>query len=263
LNNLRELDLTTSHLGFGGLDPSLAVWYVDLDVSADAVRGFTRWLSRDELEKADRFRSDLSRCRYIVGRGSLRRVLGDRLGCSPTAIRFSYGPYGKPMLQDGRDPVEFNLAHSGGDAIIAVAGRGAIGVDIEHRRQIADVESIAGFAFSIAERRELDRSRDPVSAFLNGWTRKEAYVKALGLGLNAPLTEITVSLLGRAALRSTGLEDQSVSDWRLLNVPHPRGVVALALGPPRIAQGAQGTTISVPFDCSPQLPGCGARARTI
>ncbi len=85
--------------------------------------------------------------------------------------------------------------------------------------------------FSDAERRELELAPDPVSAFLNGWTRKEAYVKALGLGLTAPLTKITVSLSGRAALFSTGLTEQSVSNWCLLNVPHPRAVVTVALGP--------------------------------
>ncbi|PYT83412.1 MAG: 4-phosphopantetheinyl transferase, partial [Acidobacteria bacterium] len=91
--------------------------------------------------------------------------------------------------------------------------------------------SLARLVFSDAERRELALAPDPVSAFLNGWTRKEAYVKALGLGLTAPLTEIIVSLSDRARLLSTGLPDQAVSSWRLLNVPHPRALVALALGP--------------------------------
>jgi len=72
--------------------------------------------------------------------------------------------------------------------------------------------------FSDVERRELKLARDPVSAFLNGWTRKEAYVKALGMGLTAPLREITVSLSDRAALFSAGLRDQSASYWRLLSV---------------------------------------------
>jgi 4'-phosphopantetheinyl transferase len=135
------------------------------------------------------------------------------------------------VLEGGRGHVEFNLAHSGGKAVIALAGDAAIGVDIELLRPIDDVESLARLVFSDVERRELEFASDPVSAFLNGWTRKEAYVKALGLGLSAPLTKITVSLSGRAALFSTGLTEQSVSNWRLLNVPHPRAVVALALGP--------------------------------
>ena len=210
---------------------SVDLWYVDLDVTASALRRFRQWLSHDELAKAERFCSDLNQARYIAGRAALRCVLADRLGCSPAAIGFSYGPNGKPMLKGGRGQVEFNLAHSEGDAVIALVGGAAIGVDIEFPRPIADVKSLARLVFSDVERRELELAPDPVSAFLNGWTRKEAYVKALGLGLTAPLREITVSLSGRAALFSTGLRDQLVSNWRLLSMPHPRAVVALALGP--------------------------------
>jgi len=231
LRNIRRPKLATTSIRVGASNTSLDIWYVDLDVSADAGSYFTHWLSDDELAKAERFHSHLDRARYIVGRTALRRVLADRLGCAPAAIRFSYGRNGKPTLEGGRGHVEFNIAHSGGDAVIALAGDAAIGVDIELLRPIDDVESLARLVFSDVERRELELAADPVSAFLNGWTRKEAYVKALGLGLTAPLTEITVSLSGRAALFSTGLRDQSVSNWRLLNVPHPRAVVALALGP--------------------------------
>ncbi len=231
LHNRRRSNLATTSIRVGASYTSLDLWYVDLDVSADILNCFRQWLSRDELAKAERFHSHLDRARYIVGRAALRRVLADRLGCSPAAIRFSSGRNGKPTLEGGRGHVEFNLAHSGGDAVIALAGDAAIGVDIELLRPIEDVESLARLVFSDVERRELEFASDPASAFLNGWTRKEAYVKALGLGLTAPLTEITVSLSGRAALFSTGLRDQSVSNWRLLNVPHPRAVVALALGP--------------------------------
>jgi len=167
----------------------------------------------------------------MVGRATLRCLLADRLGCSPAEIRFSYGGNGKPTLEGSRGHIEFNVAHSEGDAIIALADGAVIGVDIEHLRPIADVESLARLVFSDAELRELELAPEPVLAFLNGWTRKEAYVKALGLGLAAPLRDITVPLSGREALFSTGFPDQSVSNWRLMNVPHPRALVALALGP--------------------------------
>jgi 4'-phosphopantetheinyl transferase len=235
---IRRQGLAMPCVRVGASNTSLAVWYVDLDASAHDVCGFESRLSVEELRRSKRFRSELHRARYIVGRTALRQVLADYLGCSSTTIRFSYGPCGKPMLEGGQSPIEFNMAHSGGDAVIAVADRAAIGVDIEMLRPIEGVESLARLAFSDVERRELDSARDPVSAFLNGWTRKEAYVKALGLGFTAPMTKITVSLSGRAALFSTGLRDQSVSDWRLLSMPHPRGVVALALGPRRDGTGA-------------------------
>jgi len=229
--HIRRPSLATRSIRVGAPFTSLDLWCVDLDVTADALNCFRQGLSRDELARAERFHSDLHRARYIVGRATLRRVLADRLGCSPATIRLSYGRNGKPMLEGGRGHVEFNLAHSGGDAVIALADRAAVGVDIELHRPISDVESLARLVFSDVERRELKLAPDPVSAFLNGWTRKEAYVKALGIGLTAPLREITVSLSDGAALFSTGLRDRSASYWRLLSVPHPRAVVAVALGP--------------------------------
>lgn len=230
-HNIRRPSLAMTSIRVGDSSTSLDLWYVDLDVSAGALSCFRHWLSDEELAKAARFHSELHRSRYIVGRAALRRVLADRLGCSPAAIRLSYGTNGKPMLEGGRGHVEFNLAHTEGEAVIALASSAAIGVDIEILRPIADVELLAHLVFSEVERRELELAPDPVSAFLNGWTRKEAYVKALGLGLTAPLREITVSLSGRAELLSTGLRNQPVSNWRLLSAPHPRAVVALALGP--------------------------------
>ena len=135
------------------------------------------------------------------------------------------------MLEGGRGHVEFNLAQrrrSGHRTRRWCCRRSG---HRELHRPISDVESLARLVFSDVERRELKLAPDPVSAFLNGWTRKEAYVKALGMGLTAPLREITVSLSDRAALFATGLWDQSASCWCLLSVPHPRAVVALALGP--------------------------------
>lgn len=208
---------------------SLDVWSLDLDLPTDVVRRLRHWLSDSELARADRFHSDLDRARYIVGRAAVRRILADRLGCSPSAVRLSYGTNGKPELEEGRGHIDFNLAHSGGAAVIALATGAAVGVDIELLRPIADVESLARLVFSEVEQRELEVAPDPQSAFLNGWTRKEAYVKALGLGLNAPLKDITVSLSGRAALISSGLGHESVCNWRLLNVAHPGAVVALAV----------------------------------
>jgi 4'-phosphopantetheinyl transferase len=221
----------------GAFHASVDVWYVDLDVSSDAVNRCWSCLSPDELDKAARLVSPLERARYIVGHAALRRVVADRLGCSPLAVRFSLRAGGKPTLEGIRGRIDFNLARGGGDAVIALTGRASIGVDLEPLRPIADVERLASYVFSDAERRELALARDPVRAFLAGWTRKQAYVKAIGAGLTAPLKEITVSLSGRAALLSTGVPERPAANWRLLSLPHPRGVVAVALTPrwPRAA----------------------------
>src|SRR5215510_6869927 len=92
----------TPSLRVGASRASLDVWFVDLDVCADALGCSGPWLSDEELARAERFHSDLVRNRYIVGRAALRHVLADQLGCSPTAVRYSYGPCGKPRLEGGR-----------------------------------------------------------------------------------------------------------------------------------------------------------------
>ncbi len=106
LRNIRQPKLATTSICVSASYTSLDLWYVDLDVSADTRSYFTHWLSDEELAKAKRFRSDLHRARYIVGRATLRRVLANRLGCSPAAIRFSYGRNGKPTLEGARGHVE-------------------------------------------------------------------------------------------------------------------------------------------------------------
>src|SRR5437763_1132526 len=90
LHNIRRPSLATTTLRVGTSCASLDLW-------ADARGSFRHWLSDDELGRAERFHSDLDRSRYLVGRIALRRVLADRLGCSPAAVRLSYGRNGKPM----------------------------------------------------------------------------------------------------------------------------------------------------------------------
>src|SRR5205823_13155713 len=97
LHNIRRPNLATTALRVGTSYASLDLWYVDLDVRADAPDCFRHWLSDDELGRAERFHSDLDRSRYLVGRIALRRVLADRLGCYPAAVRLSYGRNGKQI----------------------------------------------------------------------------------------------------------------------------------------------------------------------
>src|SRR5437773_154745 len=171
-----------------------------------------------------------TRARYIVGRATLRRALADRLGCSPAAIRLSYGRNGKPMLEGGRGHVEFNLAQrrrSGHRTRRWCCRRSG---HRELHRPISDVESLARLVFSDVERRELKLARDPVSAFLNGWTRKEAYVKALGMGLTARLRGDHRFTVGQGGTVLSGPSGPVGLLLALVERPHPRAVVALALG---------------------------------
>jgi 4'-phosphopantetheinyl transferase len=158
-----------------------------LDIDAEPLAGL---LSADERHRAGRFAFARERRRYIVARARLRQFLGERLGAAPESLQFVYKPHGKPALEHrpGQRDLRFNVSHCGGVAAYAFAEGREVGVDVEREREIEDAEAIAERCFSPAER---DACR--VLGFLYCWTRKEAFVKALGSGLSSPLPELDVS----------------------------------------------------------------------
>jgi 4'-phosphopantetheinyl transferase len=147
-------------------------------------------LSPDECERAARFRFPRDRAKFIAARAGLRRILSGYVGRDATTLRFEYGRSAKPALPGGPP---FNLSHSGEIAVLGVAGF-EIGVDVEHVRLIK--EDIAGRFFAREEIAALVAVPEErrAEAFLACWTRKEAYVKAVGDGLLMPLDEFAVSV---------------------------------------------------------------------
>src|SRR5262249_6058087 len=138
------------------------------------------------------------RGRFIVGRATLRAILGRYLARRPSELAFRYGEFGKPDLDvpQGADAIRFNMAHSHGRAALAVAVGRELGIDLEQERPIHDADRIVARFFSAAECRVyagLPDDQKP-AAFFRGWTRKEAYLKATGLGLALPLDSFDVSL---------------------------------------------------------------------
>ena len=175
--------------------PEVRLWVVDLDASGDE-RAKWALLSPDEALRAQHFAYERHRQRFVACRVALRRVLGIELGVAPESIEFTYGAAGKPAVAAaGTPPLRFNVSHSDGFALLALTRTGEIGVDLEKRRPIDDIARLARTAFSATEQQELD-AVDPgarIEAFFNGWTRKEAYLKARGDGLTG-LHDFDVSL---------------------------------------------------------------------
>jgi phosphopantetheine--protein transferase-like protein len=165
------------------------VWRAALDdAPAGMVRTLQALLSSDERERARRFFFERDRRRFVVARGTLRRLLAGYLDCAPAEIAFSYGPNGKPALPPatpGAAPLHFNVAHSDGLALYAFTRVGEIGVDVERIRDIPDWESIAELSFSRHELARLRACPPPQrrEEFFRAWTRQEAVLKALGTGL--------------------------------------------------------------------------------
>jgi 4'-phosphopantetheinyl transferase len=201
------------------------IWIVGLRVGAAELS--LRWeaLSPEERARADRFLFDKDREAHIAAHGALRQVLAKYLNCAAAEICIVSGTNGKP----GVEGVQFNLSHSADLALVAVTQTLELGVDVESvdpRR--ADMDVARRF-FSPSEVTALSAlpPEQQTLAFLNCWTRKEAYLKAIGLGLSVPLDSFDVSLApGEPPLLLRGADPK----WRLYSfVPAPDYVAALAV----------------------------------
>jgi len=184
-------------------------------------------LTQEERTRARRYRFEEDQNRYLCGRGMLRALAGAYLGVDPGALQFVYSEAGKPELAHDSQPKDkqplcFNLSHSGDYVLLGFAWGRAIGVDVELMRQDIEAEQIATRFFSQQEQRDL-LSLDPMAripAFFRCWTRKEAYVKATGEGLGLPLSQFDVAFLpGQpAALLATRPDPGEASRWELRDI---------------------------------------------
>ena len=164
------------------------LWSIDLLEWPSAEQ--RRWLSTPELERAARFVFEGDQRRYLAAHCGLRRALSNRTGLAPASLQFQEGVYGKPSLIHAGS-CAFNMSHSQDVALIVMASSGEIGVDIEVLRPMPDALALARQNFNDSECDELLASPPPDQslAFLRGWTRKEACLKAIGSGLSiAPKT---------------------------------------------------------------------------
>jgi 4'-phosphopantetheinyl transferase len=168
-----------------------------LDINAEPMASLADLLCESERERARRFIFERDRRRFIVARARLRQLLAARLNTLPEALDFAYGEHGKPALASREEvDLRFNVSHSEDVAVYAFAAGRDVGVDVEALRPMADAPDIARSAFSAAERRAF-LALAPVErteGFFNCWTRKEAFIKALGEGLSHPLDAFDVSL---------------------------------------------------------------------
>lgn len=171
------------------------VWSVRTDGGNDDVARFGLVLSPPEQDRAAKFRFEALRKSFILARGALKLLLSRYLDICPDSVQFRYGENRKPALAP-EHRLQFNASHSGGLAVFAFTLDREIGVDVEHIRPVPDMEGIAKRFFCLEEAADLmsldasERER----AFFLCWTRKEAYIKALGNGLSEPLDSFRVTV---------------------------------------------------------------------
>lgn len=211
-------------------NPSLAskdvdVWRIHLSVPHDVMRLCHNLLSQDEVQRAERFHFELDRRRFIVARGAMRQILGRYVNVAPQDLVFSYGAKGKPGVSPefNEQGFQFNLSHSRELALLAVARGFGVGIDIEFVNHEFAGEEIAERFFSTKEVGVL-RAIPPserANAFFCCWTRKEAYIKALGEGLSVPLNSFDVAFgpgVSAALLQARVLPGQE-SRWSMYDMP--------------------------------------------
>ncbi|MGD0905960.1 MAG: 4'-phosphopantetheinyl transferase superfamily protein [Candidatus Acidiferrales bacterium] len=180
------------------LGDRIHVWSAVLDREPRDLLQLEATLSREEKARANRFHFQRDKNRFISARGVLRELVGGYLRRTAADLEFSYGPQGKPFLSpaNGSTGLCFNLSHSSGLAVYAFATERNLGIDVELVRPDYAEEDIARRYFAAQEVDDLQslppKIRD--QGFFNCWTRKEAYLKARGMGLRIPLDSFAVSL---------------------------------------------------------------------
>jgi 4'-phosphopantetheinyl transferase len=179
------------------------VWRVSLAQSALVLPTLEALLSPGELQRARRFHFERDQRRYIVSQGHLRLLLGQYLKREPRQIEFCQGTRGKPALAassltpDAPGDLRFNLSHSHELALYAFAWNREVGIDVEHIRPVADRDQIVRRFFAPQEQAVFFALPDDqrTEAFFQCWTRKEAFIKAIGEGLYHPLDHFVVAFV--------------------------------------------------------------------
>jgi len=205
------------------------VWRLELDQPESVLTEFRQTLEADELERASRFRFEKHRRHFVAGRGGLRYVLSRYMDLKAEEFRFSYGAFGKPALVG--EGLRFNMSHSHDVALFAVAADRELGVDVEHIRADFATEDIARRFFSRVEVATFNGlpQHEQVAAFFRCWSRKEAYIKAIGRGLSEPLDAFDVTLAPHETVALLRAEGKDVSRWEMFDIDAGEGYASALL----------------------------------
>lgn len=217
------------------------LWTALLDPRTEDLTPFADLLSNEENARSTRFRFPRDQRRFVQCRGILRQLLGGYLLMPPNAVQIISASKGKPMVPAPVNPrdIRFNVSHSHDFAVFALSIGKEVGVDTELIRDDVEAEQIARRFFSDQEQAELtllEGAKLKMGFFL-GWTRKEAYLKARGDGLEKPLNSFSVTLTPEAPVR---LLSEDAHKWSLYSLDvAPGWTTALAVEgtPSRILLG--------------------------
>ena len=197
------------------------VWRISISKETTNPKAYLKFLTAEEIKKAHEFYSEKNRRLFILSRGFLRKTLAQYCEVLPDQIEFSFGPFKKPQIETSPKKLEFNLAHSEDELILAVALDRKVGVDVEAIDAACSWEEICKDVFSEEEMIELMQLPEELraDAFFKGWTQKEAFIKALGLGMYAPLKDYTFQLDPRSPHAMVSARHSNMlSQWHMIGI---------------------------------------------
>ncbi len=210
---------------------TIDVWIAGLDQPQKVIAAFPDSLSEDEIQRAARFATPQLRDAYIAGRGILRDILSRYCRLEPASIALGYAERGKPFVAPAHNErrVNFNLSHSDGLFVCAIARGIEVGVDVERITMRGDFLRLAQRFFAPGE---VDFIRNltvaqQIEAFYECWTCKEAFMKGKGSGLHIPLDSFEVALTPGENPRLLRCENDSddVERWSLFELEPSRGYI--------------------------------------
>lgn len=211
------------------------VWCIELDCEPAVFSAFEAVLSPQERQRAERFAFDELRRRWTAAHGALRMILADYAEAAPQDIAFEAGPQGKPRLAANSSSIDFSLSHTGPLAFVAIASA-CVGIDAEVVRPEIAYQELSRHFFAPAEVEEIEALAEAqrVDAFFACWTRKEAFVKALGIGLFMALDRFQVTVRPDAPARLVWVEGgvELPGQWSLSDLGESGVAAAVAVRQP-------------------------------
>lgn len=207
----------------------LHIWHANIGPQQPSADSLEKILSQDERGRAARFHFDIHRVRYIYAHACLRLIVGSYLQVAPETICFRLGPFGKPHLAadnsqlvacDGK-LLEFNISHSADLAVLGFSLGETVGIDTEFINRQLNIHEISRTVFTVSELAYVHSVASvEFERFFDLWSRKEAYAKALGMGLQIPFKELEIG------------QQPIVNGWRIHSFePIPGYAAAVAVSP--------------------------------
>jgi 4'-phosphopantetheinyl transferase len=201
-------------------------WWIDLHGAAEMVDRVMQLLSPEERSRAGRIANREVHREFVMTRSAVRLLLARYIGCPPNELRLVTGRYGKPAIDKVGTGIEFNVAHSRGLALICFSRDRGVGVDLEYIRNMADLQSMVTLTMTAGERAAISADSEPLEAFFRCWVRKEAVVKAAGVGLSASPRDVEVTISDGPVVVQLGDAQDRLASYEVIGLEAPRGYKA-------------------------------------